>query len=141
MDPFHLAIGLGRCPVCGKGALFKGWLTLHETCEVCGSRYFRDPGNWTAPTAFGYGIGAATAVGTMVVLWLFDALVSGSEFLIIGVSVAVTLGSFRYVKAWWVAMLTRMGYVYPDQPEQPSDADPAEVAPPADAGPAATSES
>lgn len=114
MDPFRLAVGLNLCPVCGKGPLFKGWLTLHEVCEVCGSRFFRDPGNWTAPTAFGYGIGATTAVATMAILWAFDALFAGSEFIIITVAVGATLASFRHVKAWWVAVLTGMGKVYPD---------------------------
>lgn len=114
MDAFHLAVALNKCPVCGQGDLFKGWLTLHETCSVCHSRYFRDPGNWTAPTAFGYGIGAASAVATMLVMWAFDGLGSGAEWIIIAVAVACTLGSFRHVKAWWVAVLARMGNVYPD---------------------------
>jgi len=122
MDPFHLAVGMNRCPVCGQGKLFKGWMTLNETCEVCGSRFHRDPGNWTAPTAFGYGIGAASAVLTMLVLWAFDALGSGSEFIVIGVAVFMTLATFRHVKAWWVAVLTRMGHVYPDPPEADPDA-------------------
>ncbi|MFK7931353.1 MAG: DUF983 domain-containing protein [Myxococcota bacterium] len=118
MDPYRLAVSLNRCPVCGKGALFKGWLTLHETCEVCGSRYFRDPGNWTAPTAFGYGIGAASAVITMLVLWQFDLCFEGSEYIIVAVAIGMTLATFRHVKAWWVAVLTSMGHVYPDPVEE-----------------------
>ena len=114
MDAFHLAVALNRCPVCGHGHLFKGWLTLHETCSVCHARYFRDPGNWTAPTTFGYGIGSASAVATMLVLWAMDSLVWGSEFIIIGVAVVATLATFRHVKAWWVAVLYRMGHVYAD---------------------------
>lgn len=114
MDPFQLAVGMNKCPICGQGDLFKGWLTLHETCSVCGARFFRDPGNWTAPTAFGYGIGAASAVATMVVLWFYNGLSAGSEWVVAGVAVAVTLACFRHVKAWWVAVLTRMGHVYPD---------------------------
>lgn len=121
MDPFRLAVGLNRCTVCGKGKLFKGWLTLNETCAVCGARFFRDPGNWTAPTAFGYGIGAASAVLTMIVLWTSDLMVSGAEFIIVGVAVVATLATFRHVKAWWVAVLTRMGHVYPD-PVEPDEA-------------------
>ncbi|GAA0385176.1 DUF983 domain-containing protein [Brevundimonas terrae] len=26
----------GRCPECGQGALFAGWLKVSETCEACG---------------------------------------------------------------------------------------------------------
>lgn len=114
MDPFHLAVGMNRCPCCGQGALFKGWLKLHETCEICGARYFRDPGNWTAPTAFGYGIGAASAVAAMVVMWFYNGLAAGSEYVVIAAAILMTLATMRHVKAWWVAVLTRMGHVYPD---------------------------
>lgn len=121
-DPMYLTVTLGKCPICGQGDLFKGWLTLHDTCSVCGSRYFRDPGNWTAPTAFGYGIGAASAVATIVLLWALDWLVPGSEFIVIAVAVVATLATFRHVKAWWVAVLARMGKVYPDPAPDPAPA-------------------
>lgn len=114
MDAFHLAVGQNRCPCCGQGQLFRSWLKLNETCAVCGARFFRDPGNWTAPTAFGYGIGAASAVAAMVVMWFVNGLAAGSELVIIAVAVGATLASLRHVKAWWVAVLARMGHVYPD---------------------------
>lgn len=35
VSPF--AAGLGcRCPRCGRGKLFQGYLTVRERCEVCG---------------------------------------------------------------------------------------------------------
>jgi uncharacterized protein (DUF983 family) len=45
-----LGAGLkGRCPRCGKGALFKRGLTLRETCESCGLDYaFADSGDGPA---------------------------------------------------------------------------------------------
>ena len=37
-----LARGLrGRCPVCARGALLKGFFTLREYCPECGFRYHR----------------------------------------------------------------------------------------------------
>lgn len=29
----------GTCPRCGKGKMFKGWLKLADTCDVCGLDY------------------------------------------------------------------------------------------------------
>ncbi|MGO8617702.1 DUF983 domain-containing protein, partial [Rhizobium ruizarguesonis] len=29
----------GRCPRCGQGNMFKGFLTLQPKCEVCGLDY------------------------------------------------------------------------------------------------------
>ncbi|TCT02971.1 DUF983 domain-containing protein [Aquabacter spiritensis] len=39
----------GRCPRCGEGHLFDGFLTLAPTCEVCGLDYsFADPADGPA---------------------------------------------------------------------------------------------
>ena len=39
----------GRCPRCGKGRLFQGFLTLRPSCEVCGLDYsFADPADGPA---------------------------------------------------------------------------------------------
>ncbi|HEX2137389.1 MAG TPA: DUF983 domain-containing protein [Microvirga sp.] len=48
--PVPLAFGLkGRCPRCGKGRLFQGFLTLAPRCESCGLDYtFIDTGDGPA---------------------------------------------------------------------------------------------
>jgi len=39
----------GRCPRCGEGHLFKGFLTLRDGCEVCGLSYdYADPADGPA---------------------------------------------------------------------------------------------
>ncbi|SMF13478.1 Uncharacterized conserved protein, DUF983 family [Tistlia consotensis] len=39
----------GRCPRCGQGHLFHGFLTLRDGCEVCGLSYaFADPADGPA---------------------------------------------------------------------------------------------
>jgi uncharacterized protein (DUF983 family) len=45
-----LAAGLkGRCPRCGEGRLFAGFLTVAKECEVCGLDYsFADPADGPA---------------------------------------------------------------------------------------------
>jgi uncharacterized protein (DUF983 family) len=35
ISPVRAALG-GRCPRCGRGRLFSGWLTVRVGCEVCG---------------------------------------------------------------------------------------------------------
>jgi len=34
-----------KCPHCGKGDLYKGWLKLHEHCPECGLRYLTNEGD------------------------------------------------------------------------------------------------
>ena len=39
----------GRCPQCGKGKLFRGFLKLASRCDVCGLEYgFADPADGPA---------------------------------------------------------------------------------------------
>ncbi|MEK7456355.1 MAG: DUF983 domain-containing protein [Pseudomonadota bacterium] len=48
LDPIRTGIA-GRCPRCGEGHLFDGFLTLRETCGSCGLRYdFADPADGPA---------------------------------------------------------------------------------------------
>lgn len=49
-DSRALVTGLkGRCPRCGKGALFRSGLVLRERCEACGLNYgFADSGDGPA---------------------------------------------------------------------------------------------
>jgi len=48
--PSPIAAGLaGRCPRCGKGRLFQGFLTVRAKCEVCGLDFsFADSGDGPA---------------------------------------------------------------------------------------------
>ncbi|MGA9657822.1 MAG: DUF983 domain-containing protein [Asticcacaulis sp.] len=34
-----LAAGLGKCPICTKGKLFKSYLKTAESCEACGQNF------------------------------------------------------------------------------------------------------
>ncbi|MGH6682368.1 MAG: DUF983 domain-containing protein, partial [Pseudolabrys sp.] len=49
-NPLPIARGLaGRCPRCGKGKLFQGFLKLRSRCESCGLDYsFADAGDGPA---------------------------------------------------------------------------------------------
>ena len=34
-----------RCPQCGEGKIFKGWLKLRDRCEVCGLQFLNNQGD------------------------------------------------------------------------------------------------
>ncbi len=104
----------GRCPRCGRGALFRGWIALEETCSHCGARFERWAGSWTGATVGGYAVGAITAVLTLLVLWSFDALGPRAEWIVVGVALPMVVVTYRPTKALWIAVLHAMGYVFPD---------------------------
>jgi uncharacterized protein (DUF983 family) len=60
--PLPIARGLrGRCPRCGEGKLFQGFLTLRPRCEKCGLDYrFADAGD--GPAVFVILLGGAIVV-------------------------------------------------------------------------------
>lgn len=48
LEPWKVGI-MGRCPRCGQGRLFSGFLKLAERCDVCGLDYsFADPADGPA---------------------------------------------------------------------------------------------
>lgn len=62
LPPLPIARGLrGRCPGCGDGHLFQGFLTVRPACEKCGLDYsFADAGD--GPAVFVILIGGAIVV-------------------------------------------------------------------------------
>ena len=57
----------GRCPNCGKGHLFSGFLTIAPRCEACGLDYsFADSGD--GPTIFIMMISGIVVVGSALLV-------------------------------------------------------------------------
>ncbi len=71
----------GRCPRCGQGHLFDGFIRLRPECEVCGLDYsFADPADGPAFFIMMF----ACIPSTIFALWL----------------------QINYEPAWWVHFLT-----------------------------------
>jgi uncharacterized protein (DUF983 family) len=68
-----------RCPHCGQAPIFKGWVTAHERCVVCGLVFHRKQGDtwffWIVtdriPLLFGI---AAVYFGFRVTHWIIGIL-------------------------------------------------------------------
>lgn len=82
LSPFRTGLA-GRCPRCGKGPLFSGFLTLAPRCSACGLDYgFADPAD--GPAVFVMFLAGFIVVGAG--LWL----------------------EFTYEPAWWVHVLVQL---------------------------------
>ncbi|HWU12982.1 MAG TPA: DUF983 domain-containing protein [Caulobacter sp.] len=103
-NPTSLRAGLlCRCPRCGEGKLFGGFLRLAKRCDRCGLDYgFADPAD--GPAFFvmtGVGILVITIWAWAVIAWsppLWAQFATVFPALLIG-----CLGTLRPVKAWLVA--------------------------------------
>ena len=104
-SPSPIVTGLsGRCPRCGKGRLFDGFLALRRRCEACGLDFaFADAGD--GPAIFVMLIAGFIVVGLALVtefkyqppLWV-HAIIWPPLIL------AVTLAPLRLVKGLLIAL-------------------------------------
>lgn len=104
-DELPIARGLaGRCPRCGKGKLFQGFLDLRKSCDNCGLDYgFADSGD--GPAVFVILIGGALVVFAALITevvyqppyWVHAALW-------VPLILIVTLGPLRPIKGLLIAL-------------------------------------
>lgn len=99
-----LKTGLGcRCPRCGKGPLFKGYLSLRPSCPVCGLDYgFADPADGPAFFVMS-GAGLIGMVFMMVFEFTVHPPVWVHAIVTLPLLIALCLGSLRPFKSWLIA--------------------------------------
>jgi len=94
--PPPIATGLAcRCPACGRGRLFDGYLTVVETCDSCGAE-LRSRSSGDGPAVF-----VIFAVGLIVPLlaWIVEAAISPPLWVhAVLWSVAVVAGSLALLR-------------------------------------------
>lgn len=99
-----------RCPVCGRGRLFRTYFSMNESCPSCGVRFAREHGQWvgsldinTFVVAFGLMIASAFSPD-----WPLPILLAvwGAA------SIAVPLLTFRFSRGLWTAIVHLTGGVY-----------------------------
>lgn len=113
LDPYHapvspFAAGLScRCPRCGRGPLFKGFLDLAPKCTSCGLDYdFADAGDGPAVFVILF----AGFIVVALAFWVeakFEPPLWVHALLWIPAILVVTLGLLRPLKALMVALQYR----------------------------------
>jgi len=106
-SPGKLPIGRGlrgRCPRCGEGHLFQGFLTLRPACERCGLDYsFADAGD--GPAVFVILIGGGIVVfAALITEVLFQPPYWLHALLWFPLILIVTLAPLRLLKGLLIAL-------------------------------------
>ena len=104
-DELPIARGLaGRCPRCGKGKLFQGFLGLRKSCDNCGLDYgFADAGD--GPAVFVILIGGALVVfAALIVEVVYQPPYWVHAALWVPLVLIVTLGPLRPIKGLLIAL-------------------------------------
>ena len=98
------ALGL-RCPRCGRGALFAGLVRMPTHCPVCGLTFEREAGYFIGAIYINYGLTVGLAVAGYFALEAWLAPSAGRQVAVWGAfAVLFPLWSFRYSKAFWLAL-------------------------------------
>ena len=105
---FHHALLRGirqRCPMCGKGRLFRCAFHMNASCGDCEFRFEREPGYYLGSTYINYGVTALLATLTYVVLLFGFGL--EKEVLLPGLltfCVIFPLVFFRFARSLWLSL-------------------------------------
>jgi uncharacterized protein (DUF983 family) len=104
-QPLPIARGLrSRCPRCGEGRLFQGFLKLRPRCESCGLDFnFADAGD--GPAVFVILIGGAIVVGAALITEVvYQPPYWVHAMLWLPLVLLVTLAPLRPVKGLMIAL-------------------------------------
>jgi uncharacterized protein (DUF983 family) len=94
----------GKCPRCGKGALFDGYLSLRKACDVCGLDYGRAD-SADGPAVFIIFISGFTAVGVaFIARFVWFAPIWLAFLISAGVALGLTFSLLRPFKATFIAL-------------------------------------
>ena len=103
----HLPIGRGirgRCPRCGEGRLFKGFLSVRTACERCGLDYgFADAGDGPAVFAILFG-GFVVVFAALITEVVYQPPYWVHAALWLPLVLIVTLGPLRPIKGLLIAL-------------------------------------
>ena len=93
-----------RCPRCGKGALFRGFLTVAERCDHCGLN-LADQDTGDGPAVFLSFILGTIALPFGLLLHFYAGLSLWATLVLVTLLVlGLTLGSLRPVKAYVIGL-------------------------------------
>lgn len=103
VSPYAAGFG-GKCPRCGQGDLFKGFLALQANCSVCELDYAKaDSGDGPAFFVMSFVSFFAVALA-FVARFVWDAPMGVALFVSIGFTVLSTLLLLRPIKATLIAL-------------------------------------
>lgn len=98
-----------RCPVCGKGKLFRHWFTMYKQCPVCHFTYEREEGYFTSAMAINLVVSELLVTAAVVPFSVIAGLNPGIPFvpiLLAGLPLPILLPVlfFRPSRAIWMSM-------------------------------------
>jgi len=103
VSPYEVGLAC-KCPRCGQGALFLGYLSLHKACAACDLDYAKaDSGDGPAVFAI-FIVGFVAVAAAFIIRYTFYAPIWLAFLLSAGFAVALILAILRPMKATLIAL-------------------------------------
>ncbi len=109
--PISRALATGRacrCPNCGQGRLFSGWLKVRNDCSVCRLTFFPEPGYYVGAMYLNF-IASALLLAVLYVIALpihrfQEAAIASQVYGWGAVGVVVCLSLMRFAYSFWISL-------------------------------------
>lgn len=94
-----------RCPACGQGRMFAGWLTMNSHCSKCDFKFEREPGYFLGAIYVNYGL-TTLVTGVWYTVAAFGYGVDPDVLIwpLASFCLAFPLWFFRYARSLWLGM-------------------------------------
>lgn len=93
-----------KCPACGRGSLYRGFLAMNQSCPECGSSFKREDGFYLGAIYLNYGLTAVLVTILFPALVLSYTLTSKQALWVcFAVVIIFPLSLFRHARSLWLA--------------------------------------
>jgi uncharacterized protein (DUF983 family) len=109
---------LRRCPLCGEGHLFRGWLRMVDRCPRCDLLFERIEGHWLGAIAINTVLALVTLLAVIVVgavLAYPDPPVAQLTLIAMATAAVAPLVWFPFSRTIWTAIDLAMRPIEPDE--------------------------
>lgn len=97
------AIWEQKCPICFRGLLWSGRITMNQTCSVCGLVFEREQGYWTGAMYVAYALASPILAALTLLAWMTTGAGVGRSFLLaVIVFCPLSPAIVRYSRAIWL---------------------------------------
>lgn len=94
-----------RCPVCGRGKIFSGWIKTYERCSACNFAFEREPGYYSGAMAVNLVV-SELLIAAIAVPLAASQSVSVTTLIALGVTLPFLLPVlfYRPTKSLWMSV-------------------------------------
>lgn len=93
-----------RCPVCGRGRLFRSWFKMYENCPNCGYHFEREEGYFTGAMAINLIVTEVIVFVAVILLAVNAAPIVPAILCGVALAIAAPILGYPHSRSFWMAL-------------------------------------